>query len=77
MGVGNRKVAKSGAPVVAEERDSELVFLSELLNGYKYWKALAEIRTRANMKADREHSYADAYRVLLNRFTVMEVQDHE
>jgi hypothetical protein len=37
--------------------DAESEFLTELLDGYKKWKAV------------NEKEYAEAYRVLLNQFT--------
>ncbi len=51
------------------KKNNEDIFLQELLDGKAKWKAEAEKLAKAGVSNVREAEYAEAYRVLLNRFT--------
>lgn len=54
--------------------DSEDIFLSDILRGYKYWKKRIAELEKDQRDVTKEKEYAEAYRLLLNQFTHIEKQ---
>ncbi len=52
--------------------DSEDIFLTDALEKYKFWKARAMELKNDGKDSSREEEYAEAYRILLNRFSVVD-----
>ncbi len=52
-----------------KKKDSNHVFLSELLNNHTYWKQKAEKVRRIGGTGEKEEEYAQAYLLLLHQFT--------
>jgi hypothetical protein len=61
-----------GAPNKNKPNDHEDIFLSDALRGYTFWKGEAAKLKQAGQDATQVEEYAEAYRLLLNRFTIIE-----
>lgn len=69
------KPENAPAPDKNHDYDNEDLFLSELLRSYAFWKGEAAKRKEAG--GGREEDYAEAYKILLNKFTQIEGIEHE
>lgn len=54
---------------IPEGASNEDVFLSELMRGKAKWTKVAADLKNSGKPNDNEKSYAEAYRVMINRFT--------
>ena len=52
--------------------DNEDIFLNEVLQGHGRWKAAAAEKKSGGEDPTKELEYAEAYRVLLNKFSQLE-----
>lgn len=52
--------------------DNEDIFLAECLRAYTHWKGEATRLKAEGKESELEVDYAEAYRVLINKFTVIE-----
>lgn len=62
--------AKNKSSIVKTDNEDE--FLSDVLHGHAKWKSRAAIVKEAGGNPDKELQYAEAYRVLLNKFSQLE-----
>jgi hypothetical protein len=63
----------AGAENKSTPTDSESKFLKEVLEGFTSWKKEARRLKDNGEKCDQELEYAEAYRLMLNKFS--ETQD--
>lgn len=54
---------------IPEGASNEDVFLAELMRGKAKWARIAKELQQKHLQNEDEKSYAEAYRVLINRFT--------
>lgn len=52
--------------------DNEDLFLNDCLGNYSYWKGEAARLSAEGKKFDLEADYAEAYKVMINRFTAID-----
>lgn len=55
--------------------DSEDIFLADCLERYTFWKAKASEAKEQGRTGEREIEYAQAFKVLFNRFSSVENDD--
>lgn len=59
----------AGATNKNKPESNEAIFLTDVLTKYNFWSAEAERMKDAGKDAKMELQYAEAYRLLLNKFT--------
>lgn len=52
-----------------EYSDSQDIFLTDVLEKFKFWKAKAKELRKENRNAELEEEYAEAYQMLLTNFS--------
>jgi hypothetical protein len=55
--------------------DNQTTFLTEVLNGMTRWKAEAARRKQGQHNNEKELEYAQAYQVLLHKFSQIETNE--